>query len=50
LTSVNAVADEAISADRPNAAATTCTSPPAWTPSIDATPARRPWTRLRVTM
>jgi len=46
----NLVADEAISADSPNAAATTWTRPPTWTPNIDVTPALLPCTRLRVTM
>ena len=50
LTIVNAVAEEAMSAETPKAAATTWTSPPSCTPSIEVTPARRPCARLRVTM
>jgi hypothetical protein len=50
LTTENAPADEASSADTPAVAAAMCTSPPTCTPSADTRPARRPSPRLRVTM
>ena len=50
LTTVNAVADEAISAERPTVAAATWTRPPLATPSAETSPARRPLSTLCVTM
>src|ERR1700760_3034822 len=50
FTTVNAVADDAISAESPSVAAATCTSPPLATPHADARPARRPLSTLCVTM
>ena len=50
FTTVNASADEARIADTPIAAANTWISAPACTPSIDATPARRPCAMLVPTM
>ena len=46
----NAVADAARIAETPAAAAAMCTSVPVCTPSIDTSPARRPWSMLRATM
>src|SRR5262249_61848574 len=50
FTIVNAVADEASSADRPSAAPVTWTTEPACTTSTEISPARRPCDTLRVTM
>ena len=50
FTTLNASAEEARIADTPIAAAKTWISAPAWTPSIDATPARRPCAMLVPTM
>ena len=50
LTTVNAVADDAISAESPTVAAATCTRPPLATPSAETRPARRPLSTLCVTM
>ena len=47
---MNAVADDAISAESPTVAAATCTRPPLATPSADTSPARRPLSTLCVTM
>src|SRR6478736_3132307 len=47
---VNAVADDAISADRPTVAAATWTMPPLATPRAETRPARRPLSTLCVTM
>ena len=50
LTTVNADADDAISAESPTVAAVTWTKPPVATPSTDTSPARRPLSTLCVTM
>ena len=50
LTTVNASADDASSAESPIAAAVTWTSPPHATPSAERRPARRPLSTLCVTM
>jgi hypothetical protein len=42
LTTVNATADETMSAESPTVAAAMWTSVPTWIPSTDASPARRP--------
>src|SRR5262249_61618593 len=50
LTTVNASADDAISAERPTVAAATWTRPPVATPNAETRPARLPWSMLCVTM
>src|SRR4051794_39020252 len=50
LIAVNAVADDAISAESPTIAAATWTMPPLATPSAETRPARRPLSTLCVTM
>ena len=43
------VAPALLASASPNAAAATCTTEPACTPSTETKPARRPWATLRVT-
>src|ERR1700683_4103719 len=50
FTAVKAVADAARSADRPRAAAQTCTRAPVPIPSAATAPALQPWVELRPTM
>jgi hypothetical protein len=50
FTTVNAAAEVASSALSPTAAAATWTTDPVWIPRTDTSPARRPWSTLRVTM
>ena len=47
---VNAVADAARTADKPSAAAQTCTRAPAPIPRAATAPAGQPWVELRPTM
>ncbi len=50
LTTLKATAEEASSAEIPRAAAAMWTQEPAATPSVETTPASRPWSMLRATM
>jgi hypothetical protein len=50
LTTLNATAEEASSADTPIVAASTWTRPPVWIPSAETMPARRPSASERDTM
>ena len=50
LTTMNAVAEVASSADNPSSAASTCTQIPAPMPQDATNPARQPWLALRLMM